>query len=154
MNDKMKRRRLAKILELIEIYTITTQEEMLQWLKASGFDVTQATVSRDIKELRLIKALDSSGNYKYVSVTTGTTQVSPKFVDIFSNAVIHIDYAMNDIVIKCYSGMANAACAAFDSMNYPNVVGTLAGDDTFFVIMRSEKDASALVEKLNEIIVR
>ncbi|OJU11966.1 MAG: arginine repressor [Clostridiales bacterium 43-6] len=150
----MKRRRLAKILELIEIYTITTQEEMLQWLKASGFDVTQATVSRDIKELRLIKALDSSGNYKYVSVTTGTTQVSPKFVDIFSNAVIHIDYAMNDIVIKCYSGMANAACAAFDSMNYPNVVGTLAGDDTFFVIMRSEKDASALVEKLNEIIVR
>jgi len=154
VNDKMKRRRLAKILELIEIYTITTQEEMLQWLKASGFDVTQATVSRDIKELRLIKALDSSGNYKYVSVTTGTTQVSPKFVDIFSNAVIHIDYAMNDIVIKCYSGMANAACAAFDSMNYPNVVGTLAGDDTFFVIMRSEKDASALVEKLNEIIVR
>ena len=77
----------------------------------------------------------------------------PKFTSIFSNSVINIDYAMNDIVIKCYSGMANAACAAFDSMSYPEVVGTLAGDDTIFVITRTEKDANELVKKLNNILL-
>jgi transcriptional regulator of arginine metabolism len=78
--------------------------------------------------------------------------ISPKFIDIFSNAVINIDYAMNDIVIKCYSGMANAACAAFDSMNFDEVVGTLAGDDTIFAITRSEKDAAALVVRIKELL--
>lgn len=149
----MKRKRHSLILELIEKYAITTQEEMLTKLEEIGFNVTQATVSRDIKELRLIKALDSDGFHRYVSVSTNSSNISPKFTSIFSNSVINIDYAMNDIVIKCYSGMANAACAAFDSMNYPEVVGTLAGDDTIFVITRTEKDANELVKKLNNILL-
>ena len=149
----MKRRRHSVILELIEKHAITTQEEMLNKLEETGFNVTQATVSRDIKELRLIKVLDNDGNHRYMNAAASSANISPKFASIFSNSVINIDYAMNDIVIKCYSGMANAACAAFDSMNYSEVVGTLAGDDTIFVITRTEKDATELAKKLNNILL-
>ncbi len=148
----MKRRRLSAILDLIEKYAITTQEEMQNKLEEIGFAVTQATVSRDIKELHLLKALDSDGNHRYVNGLANGSSISPKFASIFSNSVIKIDFAMNDIVIKCYAGMANAACAAFDSMSYSEVVGTLAGDDTIFVITRTEKDAAELARELNDIL--
>ena len=146
----MKKSRLEKIKSLITEHDVTTQEELLDLLRRDGYDVTQATVSRDIKELRLIKITDGDGVQKYAAMAAdGAT---PQFTDIFVKSVISITCAMNDIVIKCYTGMANAACAALHSMNYAEVVGTLAGDDTIFVIARNEQAAIALAAKLNKLI--
>lgn len=146
----MKNRRHKKILEVIKDNVITTQDQLLDYLKSNGFNVTQATVSRDIKELRLIKTTDINSNQRYI-VLEENNRPSPKYSDIFSSSVITISNAMNDIVIKCYAGMANAACAALDSMEFSEVVGTLAGDDTIFVITQNEYAAETLVEKLNKI---
>ncbi|MBQ2676657.1 MAG: arginine repressor [Clostridia bacterium] len=147
----MKRKRHEKILSLIKEFTITTQEELLEMLKNSGFDVTQATVSRDIKELKLIKTTDANNVYRYATMKTHAHPVSPKFADIFISSVISITNAMNDVVIKCYPGMANAACAALDSMEFDEIVGTLAGDDTIFVIAKSEAAAVNLCQHLSRI---
>lgn len=107
----MKTKRHAKILEIIRTRPVDTQEELLRWLKESGFDVTQATVSRDIKELRLIKTLDTDGRYRYSTVKLENDTMSSKFHSLFADAVVNIDYAGNIVVIKCLSGMAQAACA-------------------------------------------
>ena len=144
----MKKRRHAKIREILESHSIETQEELLEHLKAAGFDVTQATVSRDIKELRLVKSLDVNGVYRYMNPHVETGENGVNYTDIFRNAVHSIDYASNDVVIKCHTGMAQAACAALDSMQWSMVVGTLAGDDTIFVITRSEQQAQVLVQEL------
>ena len=149
----MKSKRHSKILELISNHSIDTQEELLRKLNECGFKVTQATVSRDIKELRLIKTQSPDGGYHY---TTGShrnsVDMSFKFHAIFSESVNSVDYAMNTVVVKCYTGMANAACAVLDAMNHEGVVGTLAGDDTIFVLMRDEKMAVALVENIKKLI--
>ena len=110
--------------------------------------MTQATVSRDIKELRLVKSLDVNGAYRYMNPHVETGENGVNYTDIFRNAVHSIDYASNDVVIKCHTGMAQAACAALDSMQWSMVVGTLAGDDTIFVITRSEQQAQVLVQEL------
>lgn len=146
----MKQSRHDKILELIRENEIGTQDLLLEMLKKSGFDVTQATVSRDIKELRLIKTLSKNGEYTY-STTADKSEdnnLSSKFENLFSESVIKIDYVMNQVVIKCYNGLANAVCAAMDAMRLENIVGTLAGDDTILVIMRSEKDAHDMFQFL------
>ena len=146
----MKKSRLEKIKSIISEYDVTTQDELLNHLKNDGYDVTQATVSRDIKQLRLIKITDSNGIQKYATMNNDSK--SPQYNEIFEKSVISITCAMNDIVIKCYQGMANAACAALDNMNFSEVLGTLAGDDTIFVIAKNEKAALTLAAKLNEII--
>lgn len=143
----MKKRRLQAILTLIKEHAVSTQEELLELLQRDGFDVTQATVSRDIKELRLIKTTDASGVYRYKQLEDGQAAV-PKFAGIFADSVISVVSAVNDVVVRCYAGMANAACAAIDSMEFPEVVGTLAGDDTIFIIAKSEQAAKSLVRKL------
>jgi transcriptional regulator of arginine metabolism len=141
----MKQSRHKKILELIKEKGIGTQEDLLKFLKAVGFDVTQATVSRDIKELRLVKTLSENGEYIYSSVKSeNINDVSIKFKSLFSDSVIKIDYVLNQVVIKCYAGLANAVCASLDLMHYENIVGTLAGDDTILIIMRSEEYAHNL----------
>jgi transcriptional regulator of arginine metabolism len=145
----VKRTRHEEILNLIEKNIVTTQEDLLALLKESGFNVTQATVSRDIKELRLVKTMDSDNNYRYTTISAGGENITPKFADIFASSVISIDYAVNDVVIRCYTGMANAACMALDSMNWQDIVGTLAGDDTIFVVTRNETAAERLTEKLS-----
>ena len=149
----MKSKRHSKILELISNHSIDTQEELLRKLNECGFKVTQATVSRDIKELRLIKTQSPDGGYHY---TTGnhrnSVDMSFKFHAIFSESVNSVDYAMNTVVVKCYTGMANAACAALDSIHWRGVVGTLAGDDTIFILMRDEAGAQEFVEQLNRLI--
>lgn len=149
----MKAKRHAKILELISEYEIDTQEELLKLLKEQGFDVTQATVSRDIKELRLVKTLSRDGHYRYI---TGTKQASNdmafKFHSIFSESVNSVDCAGNIVVVKCYTGMANAACAALDSIHWNGVVGTLAGDDTIFVLIRNEQRAVELMGELKSLL--
>lgn len=148
----MKTKRHSKILELISEKDIATQEDLLIYLREDGFDVTQATVSRDIKELRLVKTMVSDGKYRYSQAASdANADVSTKFA-VFNQSAKSVAYANNMVVIKCYTGMANAACAVLDAMNHEGVVGTLAGDDTIFVLMHDEKAAVALVENIKKLI--
>ena len=153
----MKKRRQEAILEIIEKYDLSTQDELLQKLKDSGFEATQATVSRDIKELHLIKLSDdgdmgANGQYKYAVTKTESDELLSKFRSIFAQSVVSADYAGNTIVIRCYTGMAQAACAAFDSMHWEGLVGTLAGDDTIFALCRSESYASQMKDSIKRLI--
>lgn len=149
----MKFQRQFKILELIENYEIETQDDLLGRLRENGFDVTQATISRDIKELRLLKILTEAGTYKYASSTKETvSDISSKFRIIFRESVIKVDCAGNIAVIKTLSGMAQAAAASIDAMNWTEVVGTLAGDDTIFVILRSNDAAFNFTAELNKML--
>lgn len=148
----MKTRRHAKILELIQERPIDTQEELLKWLRTEKFDVTQATISRDIKELRLVKSMSSDGRYRY---TTGKNEegndVSSKFHHLFTTSAKSVDYAGNTVVIKCMAGMAQAVCASMDSMTWENMVGTISGDDTIFILMRNENSSIKLVSDLKKL---
>lgn len=148
----MKTKRHSKILELISERDINTQEELLAYLRAAGFDVTQATVSRDIKELRLVKTMVSDGKYHYApSASDSNADIGTKYA-VFSQSTRSVDCAGNMVVVKCFNGMANAACAVLDAMNHEGVVGSVAGDDTILVVMRDEKSASTLVGKIKELI--
>lgn len=144
----MKHNRHDKILELIEEKDISTQEELLSLLRENGLDVTQATVSRDIKQLRLVKSLSGNGKYIYTVSKTEPKDLSYKFENLLTESTIRIDHVSNQIIIKCYSGLANAVCAALDAMHFDGVVGTISGDDTFLVIMRSEAQANELFAML------
>lgn len=149
----MKSKRHTKILELITELEIDTQEELLGRLNENGFKVTQATVSRDIKELRLIKVQSAAGGYKYsTNNSRDNVDMSFKFHAVFSESVTAIDYAENMVVIRCYVGMANAACAALDSIHWEGVVGTIAGDDTIFCVMRTRADAMSFAEQLGKLL--
>ncbi len=148
----MKTRRHAKILELINAHPVETQEELQKLLENEGYRVTQATVSRDIKELRLVKTPDPNGGYCYGVAKGNPPAISAKFHSIFSEAVINVQYAQNIVVVHCISGMAQAACAAMDSLHWKQVIGTLAGEDTFICIVTSERDAEDLVLELNRMI--
>jgi transcriptional regulator of arginine metabolism len=148
----MKTRRHTKILELINKYEIDTQEELLRRLREDGLDVTQATVSRDIKELRLVKTLSAEGKYKYSAAKDGAKDYSTKFYSLLSDTAVSIDYACNLVVIKCLTGMAQAVCAAMDSMHWEGVIGTLAGDDTIFIATKNEGCAEQLTKELKKMV--
>ncbi|MBR0536470.1 MAG: arginine repressor [Clostridia bacterium] len=150
----MKKKRHKLILELIEKYEIGTQEDLLQMLRERGCDVTQATVSRDVKELRLLKTLGANGVYKY-SVEKAVDNSYPGMFDaLFQSAMTKVDYAGNICVIKCSPGLAGAACATIDAMNVHEVVGTIAGDDTIFMLCRTPDEARGVAEALNRMIGR
>ena len=148
----MKNERQEKILELIRRYPIDRQETMMEHLSQEGFSVTQATVSRDIRQLHLFKVSDGQGGYRYMAQDASPrgTHSASRFETIFRESVLKVDYAGNVVLVKCYSGMANAACELFDAMSWENVVGTLSGDDTFFVLMRSEAAADSIVGQLRQ----
>lgn len=146
----MKQSRLERILELIREHEVSTQEQLLDLLKQSGFNVTQATVSRDIKALRLVKTLTGKGEYIYAASKTDNNNISSKFDTLLLESTLKIDFVLNQIVIKCYSGLANAVCAALDSQHFDGLVGTIAGDDTILVIMRSEQQARSLYTLLQK----
>lgn len=148
----MKRRRHELILALISKQNVATQEELRQLLEDNGYDVTQATVSRDIKELRLSKVLGQNGQYKYALTKTESDELVSRFQKIFVQSVVAADYAANMLVIRCYTGMANAACAAFDSMEWDGLVGTLAGDDTIFALCRTEGYASQMKDAIKRLL--
>lgn len=148
----MKKRRHEKILELIERYSIDTQEELLRLLREAGFDVTQATVSRDIKELRLLKTLSSDGKYRYAPAKEESKETASKFYSLFADSAISVDYAQNIVCVKCFTGMANAVCAAMDALHWDDIVGTLAGDDTIFILSRNEQAAGRLAGELKNMI--
>lgn len=148
----MKGKRQEKILEIIEKKIILTQEEIQAELNAMGYNVTQSTVSRDIKELRLIKGHDADGNYRYVSPASNTEYIkdTTSYIDIFAKAVKSVDCALNDIVIKCYNGMASSVCVAIDAILGDRMLGSVAGDDTVLLIMRSSEDAVQLTYELRK----
>lgn len=148
----MKKQRQERILEWIGERPIDTQEELLALLKQDGYKVTQATVSRDMKELRITKSVDEEGRSRYVPSQAARRGQAAPYSDIFARSVIRVDCAMNDVVVHCYSGMASAAAAALDSMKWEMVIGTLAGDDTILAITRNETAALELVKALNAMI--
>ncbi|MBQ3265789.1 MAG: arginine repressor [Ruminococcus sp.] len=143
----MKTTRHNKILELINKYPITTQEELIDYLRKEGYDVTQSTVSRDIKQLRLTKTLLPDGKYRYQASPSSEKGAKNNFAAIFSSSVISVESAMNIVVIRTFSGMAQAACAALDMMSFDSIVGTLAGEDTIMVVCKDPQLAAACVEE-------
>jgi len=149
----MKLNRHAKILDLIKLFPIATQEELLEKLKEEGYSVTQSTVSRDIKTLRLQKTHDIDGKQRYCAPVGVQPDVRNGFNGILSGSVISVDTAQNILVVKTFSGMASAACAAIDSMNLMNVVGSLAGDDTIFIACKDEASALELKGSMSDYII-
>ena len=150
----MKKNRHKKILSLIQEYNIDRQEVLLEYLNNAGFAVTQATVSRDIKELNLVKIVSSTGEYKYAqnTIIEDTKATFNRFDYIFSESIKSVDYALNTVVIKCHTAMAQAACEVFDSLKWDGVVGTIAGENTIFILMRTEDMAHKLNDKLKQYI--
>ncbi len=145
----MKKNRQAIIARLIEENIISTQEELLQMLLEAGVNVTQATVSRDIKEMHIVKHPAPTGEYKYCLPTSAPEENSSKYMSILIGAAVCTDIAMNTVVLKCHVGTAQAACAALDSMGLQGVAGTLAGDDTIFVLCYNEDVAGKIKKKLD-----
>ncbi len=149
----MKNDRKKAILDIVSHYEVDTQETLQALLLERGFSVTQATVSRDVKQLSLVKTMSESGNYKYSLPRMDYDGNSKNgLVRFFSDAVYAVDRAMNTVVVRCHSGMANAVCARLDIAGYPKIVGTLAGDDTIFVLMRTEEDAVAMLKELEKLL--
>lgn len=148
----MKGNRQVAIINLIENSVIDTQERLQAELQKMGYSVTQATVSRDIKALNIVKSLDNDGNYRYTVNRSQSNDNKGRYTDIFKNSAVSIKSAMNDVIVKCYSGTASAACAAIDSLFSDMFVGTLAGDDTILIITADTDSALLLVQKLNEIL--
>lgn len=148
----MKTRRHSRILDIITEFPIETQDELLSRLKEEGFKATQATISRDIKDLRLVKTLGGDGKYRYVSASKDSTDIRSNFSALFSTSVNSIDYAQNFVVIKTLSGMAQAVCAALDAIGYQEVLGTIAGDDTIFIVCRCAELAVNLTDELKKLI--
>ena len=148
----MKSQRQAKILEIISTTNVETQEQLLQELENAGFRSTQATISRDIKELRVVKELTSLGTYRY---TTSAKELPATFSNrlnsIFRECVTGYDYAQNLVVIHTLPGLANAAASALDAMNISVILGTLAGDDTVMVVMRDTNSAAAFCGEIKSL---
>lgn len=147
----MKVGRQAKIIELIGKYDIETQEELCAKLIEEGYEVTQATVSRDIRALKLTKVADSSGRSVYRAMA-GNTDFSQKYLNILKNGYVSMDMAQNILVIKTVAGMAMAVAAAIDSLNYREVVGCIAGDDTIMVAVRTVDGCLDVMQKLRDIV--
>lgn len=146
----MKVKRQSKILEIIKDNEIDTQEALAERLNSEGFNVTQATVSRDIRELKLTKVSAGNGKQKYVVVSNNENQVTERLKRVFRDGVTGIDYAQNIIVIKTLIGMAMAVAAALDAMDNTEIIGTIAGDDTVFCVVKNESKAVKLIEKLKD----
>lgn len=145
----MKNNRQAAILELIEKKEIETQEELVRELLSLGYMATQATVSRDIRYLHLVKVSNLNGGYKYASANQAENEVlSERFVKLFVNSVLSIAYANNIIVIKTLAGSANAAAEAVDGMKWPEVLGTMAGDNTIMVVVRTNEETEQIAQRL------
>ena len=142
--------RQTKILELISKKEIETQEELAEGLKAMGIDVTQATISRDIKELRLVKVMSKNGKYKYATIGQSQEGITDRLNKIFENSVVSIDNAMNIIILKTIPGAAQICASAIDYMGVDDIVGTLAGDDTVFVAIRTMDDIENVLEEFKK----
>ena len=148
----MKSNRHQKIIELVDNYEIETQEELADRLRQEGFQVTQATVSRDIRSLKLSKVSYGSGRQKYVALKQDDTRLSAKYIRVLKDGFISMDKAQNILVIKTVSGMAMAVAAAVDAMELEEVVGSIAGDDTIMAAVRTTEDTDIVMKKISEMI--
>jgi len=148
----VKSNRQGKILEIIDKYDIETQEELIARLRDAGFDVTQATVSRDIRELKLTKILSADGKYKYVLHKAGKNSNVPNYKSTLSASITSIDHAQNLIVIKTYPGMAQAIAAILDSAHIKGVMGSVAGDDTILVAVREAEVSALACEEIKKLL--
>lgn len=150
----MKSARQIAILELIADRVIETQEELADALRKHGFQVTQATVSRDIKELRLVKVLSADGTYRYATSEKNESSLNERLVRMFSETVVSIVSAYNQIIIKTLSASADIAAETIDNLQWPEILGTIAGENTILMIVRSVEEVPAVVERLNALIRR
>lgn len=149
----MKSKRHNRILEIINEKEIETQEELAEELKVSGFEVTQATISRDIKILKLLKVQSMSGKYRYVAPTKEERNLNDKLYSILANSAISVEKVDNFVVVKTLTGAASAAAEAIDSLYSADIAGTIAGDNTIFILIRTEEKALELITKIRKIIL-
>ncbi len=149
----MKRGRQERLVKLIQSKEISTQDELIEELRACGYNVTQATVSRDIKELQLVKVMSKSGKYCYALSAAKDNDASKRLRSLLTTAVIDIDFAGNLVIIKTEAGMAQALCAAIDSAQYSEIVGSIAGDDTIFLAAKTQELAVGTVAALKRMTV-
>ncbi len=148
----MKKVRHGKIVEIIQKYDVETQEELAGRLREAGFNVTQATVSRDIRELKLSKVAAAGGGQKYVVLEQGDERKGDKYIRVLRDGFLSMDMAGNILVVKTVSGMAMAVAAALDELRFAEVVGCIAGDDTIFVAVRTVEDTKILMERLQRLV--
>ena len=148
----MKTGRQSKIIEIIQKNEVEIQEELSEYLVREGYSVTQATVSRDIRELKLTKISMNNGRQKYAILNDAPDDMSQKYARILRDGFVSMDMAQNILVIKTVSGMANAVCAALDSMQMQEIVGSIAGDDTIMCAIRTVEDTTALMKKIKKIV--
>ena len=149
----MEGKRHAKVVELINKHNIETQEELAERLNQEGFQVTQATVSRDIRDLKLTKVPTEGGRQKYTILKTPETAMSEKYMRVLKDGYVSMDMAQNILVIKTVSGMAMAVAAAIDAMNWNEVVGCIAGDDTIMCAIRTTDDTVNVMDKIRKIVM-
>ena len=150
----MKSKRQGKILELIRKNEIETQEALSEYLKQEGFPVTQATVSRDIRALKLTKVALKDGRQKYAVLSEDTKDMTAKYARVLKDGFVSMDMAQNILVIKTVSGMAMAVAAALDAMQYHEIVGSIAGDDTIMCAVRTVEETGVLMGRLQKILER
>lgn len=148
----MKSNRHQKIIELVDNYEIETQEELADRLKKEGFQVTQATVSRDIRALKLSKVSCGNGRQKYVAIKQDDTHLSAKYIRVLKDGFISMDKAQNILVIKTVSGMAMAVAAAVDALEMDEIVGSIAGDDTIMAAVRTAEDTELVMDKISDML--
>ena len=148
----MKVSRQAKILEIIEKYEIETQEDLALKLKEEGFNVTQATISRDIREMKLTKIATENGKQKYSVIKGSDAELSERLIRVFRDAVVKLDYSQNMIVIKTLNGMGMAVAVAVDNIQSNDILGSISGDDTVFCVARSHNQAVEFIQKLSRIV--
>ena len=148
----MKTKRQTKILELIQKYDIETQEELSAYLTKDGYQVTQATVSRDIRELKLTKIAMDNGRQRYAVLSDADTGMAERLVRVLREGFVSMDYAGNILVIKTVSGMASAVGAAVDAIKLSEIIGSIAGDDTLMCVIRTEEDAVNIMNKLRKLV--
>lgn len=148
----MKRQRHEVVVDLINKYDIETQEELAAYLREAGFDVTQATVSRDIRELKLSKIATGNGKQKYIILKSDDSHLGDKFIRVLRDGFVSMSMAQNILVIKTVQGMAMAVAAALDAMKFPEIVGCIAGDDTIMAAVKSVDDTMIVMEKINKIL--
>lgn len=148
----MKRQRHEVVVDLINKYDIETQEELAAYLKEEGFEVTQATVSRDIRELKLSKIATGNGKQKYIILKNDDSHLGDKYIRVLRDGFVSMNMAQNILVIKTVQGMAMAVAAALDAMKFSEIVGCIAGDDTIMAAIKSTDETKVVIDKINEIL--
>ena len=148
----MKRQRHEVVVDLINKYDIETQQELAAYLKEEGFEVTQATVSRDIRELKLSKIATGNGKQKYIILKNDDSHLGDKYIRVLRDGFVSMNMAQNILVIKTVQGMAMAVAAALDAMKFPEIVGCIAGDDTIMAAIKSTDETMIVMDKINEIL--